>query len=214
MLQLRRNRNQINQEKTHTMKCPSCNKFCGLEMQDPENQNIEFDAADLDSITLSVEVRILRNSECCGDEIKEYTFNTDAEIDDDLVEKMKAIRATDPDVEFEANEGQLEALEESGGRYKKSFYGFNMTVEIGYSKPTTQRTADEAAEFEKLNAALAVINKANSERYDFNAPRDIEPDADRARRIALSNIGRPTFESLGCVEISDKVAASEMDELN
>jgi hypothetical protein len=200
------------------MKCPSCNKFCGLEMQEPEVNNVEFDAADLDSITLSVEVRILRNSECCGDEIKEYTFNTDADLDDELVEKMKALRATDPDVDFEASEGQVEALEESGGRYSKSYFGFNMTVEIGYSKPTTPRTADEEAEFVALNAKLAAVNEARNNRRDFSAyattPGATEPEADRARRIALSNIGRPTFEALGLVELSDKVAASEMDELN
>jgi hypothetical protein len=178
-------------------------------MQDPEVNSVDFDASDLENITLSVDVRILRNSECCGDEIKEYTFNQDADLDDELVEKMKALRVTNPDLDFEANEGSVEPLEESGGRYKKSYFGFNLSVEIGYNKPTTPRTADEQAEFDKLNAALDAIRN----RSDFSTS-PVEPEADRARRIALSNIGRPTWEVLGTVDVSDKVAASEMDELN
>lgn len=198
------------------MKCPSCNKFCGLEMQDPEVNGVDFDASDLDSITLTAEVRIIRNSECCGDEVKEYNFSAEADLDADLIEKMKAVKLANPDVEFEATEGEAEIVEEGGGRYKKSYFGFRLEVAVGYNKPTTQRTADEQTEFDALNAKLAAINEANNNRRDFsaNAPRSFEPEADRARRIALANIGRPTFETLGTVVMEDKVAASEMDELN
>jgi hypothetical protein len=185
-------------------------------MQDPEVNSVDFDASDLDNITLTTDVRIVRNSECCGDECKEYTFNTDGEVSDEIVDKMRELRAADADVEFEANEGGCDSIEEGGGRYAKSYYGYSLEVEIGYNKPTAGRTTEQQAEFAKLIAALERIMAANNERRDFsaNAPRAIEPDADRVRRIVLSNIGRPEFVSLGTVTVDDKVAASGMDELN
>jgi hypothetical protein len=181
------------------MKCPSCNKFCGLEMQDPENNNIEFDATDLDNITLSVEVHIVRNSECCGDECKEYTFNTDAELDAALIDKMEQARKDNPDIEFEAEESSLSPLEEGGHRYKKSYYGFTMEIGIGYNKPTAPRTAEQQAELDKLTNDYTTTNAS--------------PEL-RARRSELFAIGRPEFVSLGTVTVEDKIEASGMDELN
>ena len=162
-------------------------------------QNIDFDASDLDNVSLSVEVRIVRNSECCGDECKEYTFNTDADIDAALLDKMQQARDANPDVEFEAEESSLSTLEEGGHRYKKSYYGFEMEIGIGYNKPTAPRTAEQQAELDKLTA-------------DYNTTNS-SPEL-RARRAELFAIGRPEFVSLGSVNLSDKIEASGMDELN
>lgn len=117
------------------MKCPSCNKFAALEMQDPEVNSVELELTEgengiVENATVSVEVRILRNSECCGDEMKEYTFNTDADVSDEIVEKMNEIRKTDPEAGFEAEEDGCDSTEEGGHRYKKSFYGYTLTVKI------------------------------------------------------------------------------------
>jgi hypothetical protein len=96
-------------------------------MQDPEVNDVSLDE---ENESVSVEVRILRNSACCGDEMKDYTFNTDAELGADLVAKMAAIKKEHPDAEFDVLEGSCEQLEEGGHRYKKSYYGFTLTLEI------------------------------------------------------------------------------------
>lgn len=193
------------------MKCPSCNKFAALEMQEPEVNELSFDS---ESRMVTADVRILRNSECCGDEMKEYTFNVEEEVGQEIADKMDAILKDDPEAEFDVEEGSVEILEEGGGRYRKSYFGFTLSANITVAKATTPRTAEQQAELEALDAKLAAINKANNERRDFSAPRVNEPEADRARRIELDGIGRPVNEELGSVDLTDKCAASEMDELN
>jgi len=96
-------------------------------MQDPEVNSVEID---VENETVSVEVRIVRNSSCCNDEMKEYTFNTDADIPAKIAEKIHAIRELMPECEFDAEDGGCEILEEGGSRYKKSYYGYSMTVLI------------------------------------------------------------------------------------
>jgi|SRR6516164_341112 hypothetical protein len=114
--------------------CPSCNKFCGLESQDPEVNELEIQGTeagcDLNCATVTAEVRILRNSACCGDEMKEYTFNSEVDIPSSIVGKMQEVRKADPEAEFDAQEDQIEATEKGGHRYQKSFFGFSMTVGI------------------------------------------------------------------------------------
>lgn len=107
--------------------CPSCNKFAGLEMQDPEVNDVSI-YGDADGV--SVEVRIVRNSSCCGDEMKEYTFTTEADIPAEIMEKIAAIRAKDDSAEITAQDDGCEMLEEGGHRYKKSYYGYTMQVGV------------------------------------------------------------------------------------
>lgn len=175
------------------MRCPSCNKFCGLEMQDPEVNDLSMD---LDSMNVTAEVRIVRNSECCSDECKEYNFSAEAEIPDEIQQKI----AEHPDDDYDVEEGSVEQLEEGGHRYKKSYYGFVLNAEIVRSVPAVrQRTPEEDAELDKLRTDYATTNAS---------------DKLRARRAELMLIGQPTKEVLGTVELTDKIEASGMDELN
>ena len=88
--------------------CPSCNKLASLEMQDPEVYDLELD----DDGKITGFVRIVRASVCCGDAMKEATF--DIELDaPECPEK-----GTFSDVDAE-----LSSLEEGGGRYAKSYFG-------------------------------------------------------------------------------------------
>ena len=114
--------------------CPSCNRFCTLELQEPEVNEItlNFDNEDPDSATVTYDVRIVRNSECCGDEMKEASFSEDAEVPDEIIVKMKEKLAVDAEAEFEVNEGSPETIEEGGHRYKKSYYGFTLPVQVSY----------------------------------------------------------------------------------
>ena len=111
--------------------CPSCNKFAGLEMQDPEVNDLS-----LEEETVTAEVRIYRNSACCNDEMKEYTFNTEQELPDVIVKKMEAIKAKDPEAEFEVEEGSVDQVEEGGSRYKKSYYGYTLNAVIKHGDET------------------------------------------------------------------------------
>lgn len=113
------------------MKCPSCSKFAALEMQEPEVNSVEID---IESKTITADVRIVRNSECCGDEMKSYDFTTEADVTEEIAEQMKKIiDNADPDSEaadFEVEEAGLETLEEGGGRYAKSYFGYTLTVKV------------------------------------------------------------------------------------
>jgi hypothetical protein len=113
------------------MNCPSCNKFASLEMQDPEVNDLTLD---VDSYMVSAEVRIVRNSACCGDEMKESTFNTETELPEEIVAKIEAIQKREDydESNFEVEPDVLSELEEGGHRYKKSYYGYTLTVLIKY----------------------------------------------------------------------------------
>lgn len=103
-----------------------------MEMQEPEVNDLTLNAdnTDLDSTTVDFDVRIVRNSECCGDEMKEYTFADSADVPEHIIEKMKEIVAKDADAEFEVEQGSIDTLEEGGGRYAKSYFGFTLSVSI------------------------------------------------------------------------------------
>ncbi len=165
-------------------------------MQEPEVNDLSLD---IESRAVTADVRIVRNSECCGDEMKEYSFNTEAELDEETSAKIDAILKADPEAEIEVEEGSVDTLEEGGGRYAKSYYGFTLTASIVHAKPTAPRTAEQQAELDKLVSDYATTNASETLR---------------ARRAELMAIGRPAKEELGTVELSDKCAASEMDELN
>lgn len=106
--------------------CPSCNKFCGLELQDPELNGYEVEKKGEGEIgailNIQGSIRIVRNSECCGEEIKEGNFDFDDEFE---VDGHKG-----EGHEFEIDEGDLEPIEEGGSRYKKSYYGVTWMPEI------------------------------------------------------------------------------------
>lgn len=117
------------------MRCPSCNKFAALEMQEPEVNDVTLtaDNEDLDSATVEYDVRIVRNSECCGDEMKEATFSDSVDVPGGIVAKMKEVVAENKDAEFDVTYGSADTIEEGGGRYAKSYYGFTLTVTVEHN---------------------------------------------------------------------------------
>jgi hypothetical protein len=113
-------------------------------MQDPEvnDLTLNVDNNDPSSATVSYDVRIVRVSSCCGDEMKEYSFADDADVPENIIAKMKDIlegsadKESDPEAEFEVEEEGVDQLEEGGHRYKKSYYGFTLNVSIKYKGDT------------------------------------------------------------------------------
>lgn len=89
--------------------CPGCQKFASLELQDPEEQSEpEIDGS---SGEVSCEVRIVRNSACCGEEMKEATLELTADISAELDAFIEdKVHAAQP--EGEADAAAAEALEE------------------------------------------------------------------------------------------------------
>ena len=142
--------------------CPSCNKFCSLDLGDPELNDSGVDKIDETEKGVSIRVhgsiRIVRSSECCGDEIKEANFDFEEDFE-------VAGHKGEEGHEFEIDDGDLEATEEGGSRYKKAYYGVSWSPEISCSC---------------------------GEEVKLVAEEGKEP---------------------GTIEFSDKVAASEMDEL-
>jgi hypothetical protein len=112
------------------MRCPDCNKFASMEMQEPEVSNLEIDVGVPDpesrvcDARVTAEIRIIRTCAECGTELKEATFTVE-----DNIEIALPKDAEPGDVSVD--EASVEGTEEGGGRYKKSYYGADLhyTVE-------------------------------------------------------------------------------------
>lgn len=114
-----------------------------MELQDPELQTEDFDS---DTGSFSIEARIVRNSECCGDELKEATFNFEGQVPDETMNKHKG---EGHDLSMECT---VDPIEEGGGRYAKSFFGVSVCVEIECS---CQKSGDEPVYTEVFDDKVA-----------------------------------------------------------
>jgi len=101
------------------IRCPGCNKFASLSMNDPEVNDLEVD----ESGAVSATVRIVRTSECCGEEMKEaeLALEADVEIGDEHRGEGHAL---------EVKEDAVDPIEEGGGRYQKSYYGATVSFTV------------------------------------------------------------------------------------
>jgi len=88
-------------------------------MQEPEIDNIEVDG---DVVRASV--RIVRCCTECGKELKEAALEMEHGLPTEFVEEH-----AEHDLEAE---GTAEPIEESGGRYKKSYFGADVSFTISY----------------------------------------------------------------------------------
>lgn len=102
------------------MRCPDCNKFVGLEMGDPEIEEIEID----EDGRIDATVHIVRQCAECSTDLKEATLEMSGEIPVEIADKHKG-----DDCELEI-EGEAEAIEEGGGRYAKSYYGASVNYTV------------------------------------------------------------------------------------
>lgn len=134
------------------MRCPDCNKFVGLEFQDPEDVNLDMNDEELTddgelALLVSMSCRIVRNCSECGQELKEATIEANDEeilvesetLKDHVILIVKDGRNTydwkDGHGDLALNEESVEPIEEGGGRYAKSFFGakvgFSITCKCG-----------------------------------------------------------------------------------
>jgi hypothetical protein len=98
-------------------RCPSCNKFASLELQEVDGP--ESEELDTESGIITVEVKVVVASACCGDEMKEYNAELDSDvsaaidayIDATLEEEGLDLGDDDPDLAEEAERRATELRE-------------------------------------------------------------------------------------------------------
>lgn len=71
--------------------CPGCQKFASLELGDAEvdSEEVQEDGA------YTAEIRVVRTSACCGEEMKEARFTIEGDVAEELADH---IRAKHPDL--------------------------------------------------------------------------------------------------------------------
>lgn len=67
------------------MRCPSCSKFAPYEYGNAPEVELSFDFSP-DSVEVNGNVRIVLTSECCGDELKESSFD----VAEDVTDRVRA----------------------------------------------------------------------------------------------------------------------------
>ena len=87
--------------------CPSCSKLCSLETAEPEVNDLEMDADG----QVSASARVARTSACCGEEMKEFTY----ELTDD-----RSADLTKHEQEFHNGEKQEYTIDEDSSEVDES----------------------------------------------------------------------------------------------
>jgi len=146
-------------------RCSSCGKLCALNTEDPE---VDFDSisADARGILVKANVTLTRVSECCGDEVKQATFEPEEPITWDKldgIEKHYNLETGEPlsdDHELDIDEGDIQATERSEGKGRglKSFYGFEVGFVVRCSCNSSEALYEgsfeddmQASHFEEIN---------------------------------------------------------------
>lgn len=114
-------------------RCPGCNKFAGLEMQEPEVESVNVERTDCGNsdptVTVTASVRIVRTSSCCGDEMKSADLELEGEC-------TIADGHEGEGHDLEAEEEGCDSIDGEGdgkgrpSRYSKTFYGASVEVAI------------------------------------------------------------------------------------
>jgi hypothetical protein len=117
--------------------CPSCNKLCSLENGEPEVENLELTDGEL-----TASIRLVRQSACCSEDMKEYTYEPNLNIQSEILAHLKKFHKElfDGDneaprdgvelPEFEASENGCDVDESGGGRYAKNIISISLNVDV------------------------------------------------------------------------------------
>ena len=132
-------------------RCNECNKFVGLETQEPEEDSIEVS----DSGTVTIEVTIRRNCSMCDSEMKSLELEATEEVDGDFLSKHSEDSVMDNghghgnwSVELDT----IELTESGGGRWAKNMIGFSSTATVtcvcGETTTVTLEASEAASSFD------------------------------------------------------------------
>jgi hypothetical protein len=113
------------------MRCPDCNKFVAFDESDPDVENIEVD----DAGSVSITVKIVNTCEQCSQELKEATFELEAdhsaEADGHQGEGHElSIEEDSSDRTSRSGYNGKKGFVPSAGRYAKTFYGAEVSYTI------------------------------------------------------------------------------------
>lgn len=107
------------------MRCPSCEKFTGLDLQDPEVDDI-----DITENTVTASVRIVRCCAECGDELKESMLDMEATLEKGDESGFNPAEHVGDKHELSVDEEGVDQIEEGGGRYAKSYFGAEISFSV------------------------------------------------------------------------------------
>ncbi len=107
------------------MRCPDCQKFVGLETNEPEVEDIDID----NEGHISGSIRIVRNCADCSTELKEYNFDIDADVDIEEPDEPKDGEKPH-EHELSIEETSCDSTETGGGRYKKNMIGYCLSYNV------------------------------------------------------------------------------------
>jgi hypothetical protein len=122
------------------MRCPDCQKFTSLELQDPEVSGLTVEYQEPEdnqsepTFYITGTVRIVRNCGECGQEMKEANFELEQTLElgenvqFTITDKLRADPSPFENVTVE--EDGVEAIEEGGGRYQKSYFGATVHLTV------------------------------------------------------------------------------------
>jgi hypothetical protein len=106
------------------MRCPDCNKFVSLDLAEVEVSDLEVS----EDGTVTATARISRTCAECGQELKSAELELETQVD---VGKHGADGEGDHEGhELSVEDTDTDAIEEGGGRYKKSYFGVKVSFTV------------------------------------------------------------------------------------
>jgi len=114
------------------IRCPDCNKFASLDTQEPEVEGLEIEDNADGHATVMATVRMVRACADCGTELKETSFDVEAEVTGIPEAHAGLNRPEDGDDghELEVEDVSIEATATGGGRYAKNMIGFALEFKV------------------------------------------------------------------------------------
>ena len=154
------------------MRCPSCNRFPGFDVADPET------SLDLVDGTLTGTVRLCLTTACCGEEAKETNFDIDIDMTQEFTDALVAAGLTEPEGGFDFStmvfgieeeaamaDDRYETKDKRGKvitnpRYRRHFYCIDLeitgrcTFTIGGARPDALPVAEVSGESISVTATV------------------------------------------------------------
>lgn len=139
-------------------KCNSCNKFASVEMDDPDEIEVQIDQEDDDSLAVSGNVTLTLTTSCCGDQCADAQAEFEETIDISTVEHEPTCKAEEREWEVEAEDAETSDRYDGDAktpmRYRRHYYGatFNLvaTCTCGAKAHASASCEVAAGEFDQV----------------------------------------------------------------
>lgn len=105
------------------MRCDQCNKFAAYD--DSTEPEVQVDLSNDGSF--SGQVRIVLTHDECGQELKEASFDFEGEVPEEI---LNAHKGDGHSLDLDTDAGELTSRGEGSGRYMKTFYGYDVSLDL------------------------------------------------------------------------------------